>query len=82
MGTRQMKEAIIKELNKADEAVIKGMYGVLKTIKQDYKSAQWDELTKVQKQKIETGLQQLKEGKGVDAFKATNAIAKKYGIKG
>lgn len=82
MGTAQMKKAIIKEVSLADDATVKNIYGVLKTVKQQYLSPSWDELNPQQKQKIETGLKQLKEGKGKDAIKVSQTLAKKYGIKG
>ncbi|MBS4063578.1 MAG: hypothetical protein KGZ74_03415 [Chitinophagaceae bacterium] len=82
MSTAQMKKQIIKELNSADDATVKDIYGVLKTIKQQHLSPSWKELSLQQKQKIETGLKQLKEGKGKDAMKVTETLVKKYGIKG
>lgn len=82
MSTAQMKKQIIKELNSAYDATFKNIYGVLKTIKQQHPSPSWIELSLQQKQKIETGLKQLKEGKGKDAMKVTETLVNKYGIKG
>ncbi len=82
MSIRQMKNELIKELSNADEITIKNMYGVLKTVRQSKDSQLWNTLSVVQKEKIETGLKQLKEGKGLDAINVTTALKKKYGIKG
>lgn len=82
MSIRQMKNELIKELNNADEITIKNMYGVLKTVRQNKNSPTWYNLSVTQKEKINTGLQQLKDGKGLDAMKVTTALKKKYGIKG
>jgi hypothetical protein len=76
-----MKNELIKELSKADEMTIKNMYGVFKIVRQNKNSPGWNELSDTQKEKIDTGLQQLKEGKGLDALKVTSALRKKYGIK-
>jgi hypothetical protein len=81
MSTSKMKQEIIKELSIADDATVKDIYGVLKTIRQKYPSPSWDELSQIQKRKIETGIKQLKDGKGKDARKITETLAKKYGIK-
>lgn len=82
MSIRQMKNELIKELSNADEITIKNMYGVLKTVRQNKNSLAWNDLSITQKEKINTGLQQLKDGKGLDAMKVTSALKKKYGIKG
>lgn len=82
MSIRQMKNELIKELSNADENTIKNMYGVLKTVRQNKNSLGWNDLSITQKEKINTGLQQLKEGKGLDVMKVTTALKKKYGIKG
>lgn len=82
MSTAQMKKTIINELNKADEALVKSIYSVLKVAKQQHASPSYAALTKEQKQKIENGLQQLKSGKGKNALTITDSLAKKYGIKG
>ncbi len=81
MSIKQMKNELIKELSNADEITIKNMYGVLKTVRQNKLSPGWNELSISQKEKIKTGLEQLKDGKGLDAMKVTLAIQKKYGIK-
>ena len=82
MSTQQMKKEILKEINNASDSALKDIYGIIKTIKQQHQSPMWDDLTPLQKQKIETGLRQLKEGKGKNAVKVTETLAKKYGIKG
>lgn len=82
MSISQMKTELIKELRNADEATIKNMYGILKTSRQKNISPAWKELSEAQKAKIEKGLQQLKDGKGLDALKVTATLKKKYGIKG
>jgi DNA topoisomerase IA len=76
-----MKNELIKELSKADEMTIKNMYGVFKIVRQNKNFPGWNELSDTQKEKIDAGLQQLKEGKGLDALKVTSALRKKYGIK-
>ena len=76
-----MKNELIKELSKADDMTIKNMYGVFKIVRQNKNSPGWNELSDTQKEKINTGIQQLKEGKGLDALKVTSALRKKYGIK-
>lgn len=81
MSIRQMKNELIKELSNADETTIKNMYGVLKTVRQNKSSPTWNELSISQKERIDAGLQQLKEGKGLDAMKVTSALRKKYSIK-
>jgi translation initiation factor 1 (eIF-1/SUI1) len=82
MSTAQMKKTIINEVNKADEALVKSIYSVLKVAKQQHSSPSFAELTSDQKQKIEIGLQQLKNGKGKNVITITNSLAKKYDIKG
>lgn len=76
-----MKNELIKELSSADEVTIKNMYGVLKTLRQNKNTPGWKELSVLKKEKIDTGLKQLKEGKGLDAMKLTSVLEKKYGIK-
>lgn len=82
MSIRQMKNELIRELSNADEITIKNMYAVLKTVRQNKNFPTWYDLSVSQKEKINTGLQQLKDGKGLDAMKVTLALKKKYGIKG
>lgn len=77
-----MKNELLKELGKADEDTIKSMYDVFKMVSQQKGSPCWSELSDEQKKKIDLGLKQLKEGKGISARKVTESLAKKYGIKG
>ncbi|MBX9783637.1 MAG: hypothetical protein K2X48_10120 [Chitinophagaceae bacterium] len=81
MSTNQLKAAILKEINGADATTLKDIYAVIKTIKEQKASPAWDELTDLQKRKIETGLTQLREGKTVNARSFTESLKKKYGIK-
>jgi hypothetical protein len=81
MSTAQIKEAIAKELKDADAATLKDFYGLIKTIKQQKQTQRWEDLTPLQKNQIETGLKQMKEGKGINARKFTLSLQKKYGLK-
>ncbi|RXK59692.1 hypothetical protein ESA94_11540 [Lacibacter luteus] len=81
MSIKQMKSELLKELDKADESTIKSMYDVFKMVSQQKNSPSWKDLSDVQKMKIDMGLKQLKEGKGISAKKVTDSLQKKYGIK-
>ncbi|MFY7839464.1 MAG: hypothetical protein ACOVP7_04265 [Lacibacter sp.] len=81
MSIKQMKSELLKELDKADENTIKNMYDVFKMVSQQKSSPSWEDLSHAQKEKIDLGLKQLKEGKGISAKKLTDSLQKKYGIK-
>ncbi len=76
-----MKNELLKELGKADEGTIKSMYDVFKMVSRQKESPSWNDLSDEQKKKIDLGLKQLKEGKGISAKKVTESLEKKYGIK-
>jgi len=81
MSIKQMKSELLKELDKADESTIKSMYDVFKMVSQQKGGPSWVDLSAEQKKKIDLGIKQLKEGKGISAKKVTESLAKKYGIK-
>lgn len=76
-----IRKKLIEEIKTAPESTVKELYKLHALVKSEKNNnLNWLSLTDTQKNKIETGLQQLKEGKGVSAKKATIQLAKKYGL--
>ncbi len=81
MKAATIRKKLIEEINNAPEKDLKDLYNLHSIIKEEKNNGfKWSDLTEYQKLKIQTGLQQLKNGEGVDAKLALTALGKKYGI--
>ena len=81
MITVAIRKKLIEEINNAPEKDLKELYKLHSLIKEESSNGfRWADLTDNQKLRIETGLQQLKNGEGVDAQKALLQLGKKYGL--
>ena len=76
-----IRKKLIQEIHNASESTIKELYKLHSLVKVEKANGMdWSALTDAQKTKIETGLRELKEGKGISAKKATAHLTKKYGL--
>ena len=76
-----IKKKLIEEINNASESTVKELYKLHTLVKAEKNSSKsWSALTGSQKEKIEIGLQELREGKGIPVKKAMAQLAKKYGL--
>ena len=76
-----IKKKLIEEINNASESTVKELYKLHTLVKAEKDSStSWSALTDSQKQKIEIGLQELREGKGIPVKKAMAQLTKKYGL--
>ena len=76
-----IRKKLIEEINKASESTVKELYKLHALVKAEKNNnISWLALTDSQKTKIETGLQQLNDGKGISVKKAMVHLTKKYGL--
>ncbi len=76
-----IKKKLIEEINNASESTVKELYKLHSLVKAEKNNnTSWSALTDSQKEKIETGLQELREGKGIPVKKAMAHLTKKYGL--
>ncbi|MGG9962010.1 hypothetical protein [Ferruginibacter sp. SUN106] len=76
-----IRKKLLEEINNAPESTIKELYKLHSLVKEEKNNGlNWSALTDIQKIKIETGIQELKEGKGITAKKALAHLTKKYGL--
>lgn len=76
-----IRKKMIEELTVAPDSTVKSLYKLYSMVKeQNDHSINWDDLSSSQKNKINIGIKQLDEGKGIKADKAIQQLQKKYGI--
>lgn len=76
-----IRKKLIDEINNASESTVKELYKLHALVKSERNSsADWSALTDSQKENIEIGLKELKEGKGIPMKKAMLQLTKKYGL--
>jgi len=76
-----IKKKLIEEINNASESTVKELYKLHALVKAEKNnSTSWSALTDSQKEKIEIGLQELREGKGIPLKKAMAQLTKNYGL--
>lgn len=76
-----IRKKLIEEINKAPESMVEELYKLHALVKEEkINGISWINLTNSQKVKIETGLKELKEGKGISSKKAMAQLTKKYGL--
>ncbi|MEP7236500.1 MAG: hypothetical protein ABI685_01495 [Ferruginibacter sp.] len=76
-----IRKKLIDEINNASESTVKELYKLHTLVKAEKNnSTNWSALTDSQKEKIEIGLQELREGKGIPVKKAMAQLAKKYAL--
>lgn len=81
MSIQQLRNKLIHNIQQADEAELKSILKFYQIAQQQKEDTQvWESLSRSNKNKIATGLQQLKEGKGTPANKVISKLNKKYGI--
>ena len=72
---------MIEEINNASESTVKELYKLHTLVNAEKNSStNWSALTDSQKEIIEIGLQELREGKGIPVKKAMAQLTKKYGL--
>lgn len=67
-----LRKEVKKHLDKADEKTLKMIYAMLEV--QEQENDWWDDLPKEVKNKIDAGLKELKDGKGIPH----DEVMKKY----
>jgi hypothetical protein len=81
MDTTSLKIKLIKEIDSLDNKNIDELYGiVMNFINGKVEMGNWDSLTEKQKAGIESGLNQLDQGKGINHDLVMKELKKKYGI--
>ena len=76
-----IKKKLIEEIKGASESTVKELYKLHSLVKAEKdENLSWSALTEFQKETIETGLQQLREGKGINTKKAMAHLTKKYDL--
>jgi hypothetical protein len=76
-----IRKKLIAEIKNASESTVKELYKLHSIIVEEKNnSTSWLSLTDSQKMKIEAGLKQLNEGKGIPVKKAINKLRNKYGL--
>lgn len=79
MGTKQMRDELIQEISTASSEKIKSIYNLFKAVSESLSDdTEWKSLPVRQRQKIETGLSQLKEGKTISADDVLSEMKAKY----
>ncbi|MBP6431316.1 MAG: hypothetical protein KA319_06075 [Ferruginibacter sp.] len=76
-----IRKKMLDEITSAPESTVKNLYKLYSIVKeQNSSSIKWEHLSDDQKLKIDLGLQQLNQGKGIQANKAMYQLQKKYGL--
>lgn len=76
-----IRKKLIEEINNASESTVKELYKLHTLVKlEKARDINWKALTESQIESIETGIQQLNEGKGIPLKKAMTQLTKKYGL--
>lgn len=81
MTVSTIRKRLIDDITNASESDIKELYKLHALIKEEKSTGlTWDALTSPQILKINDGLKQLKEGKGIPVKKAMAQLNNKYGL--
>lgn len=81
MGIQQLRNKLISNIQQANETELKSMLKIYQIATQSIdEDVTWKNLSENNKSKIDNGLQQLKQGKGIPATKVLLRLNKKYGI--
>ena len=81
MTIKKIRKQLIENIEIANSEEIKNIYKLYQVVQQQKQDdIAMKKLSKDEKNKIKTGLAQLKEGKGKPIHQVTSRLNKKYGV--